>query len=74
MAARRPPSFGTSPTQQGNIRDVITSAGSVADRIRLDAFGNIISRTAPALDQRHFFIGREWDANAESLPAPCPLL
>ncbi|MCD4825462.1 MAG: hypothetical protein K8S55_12765 [Phycisphaerae bacterium] len=47
---------------QGSVRDLINSAGTVANHITYDSFGNITAESDAAVDFRFSYTGRELDA------------
>jgi RHS repeat-associated protein len=50
---------------QGTVRDLVNNSGVVQNHIRYDSFGRIVSQTAPALNPRFSYTGREWDSEIE---------
>jgi RHS repeat-associated protein len=50
---------------QGTVRDLVNNSGVVQNHIRYDSFGRIVSQTAPALNPRFAYTGREWDSEIE---------
>jgi RHS repeat-associated protein len=46
---------------QGSVRDWVNNTGVLQNHIRYDSFGKIVSQTAPALNPRFTYTGREWD-------------
>jgi RHS repeat-associated protein len=46
---------------QGSVRDWVNNTGVVQNHIRYDSFGRITGQTAPALNPRFAYTGREWD-------------
>jgi RHS repeat-associated protein len=46
---------------QGSVRDWVNNTGVLQNHIRYDSFGKIVSQTAPALNPRFAYTGREWD-------------
>jgi RHS repeat-associated protein len=47
--------------EEGSVRDVINSSGTVLDRIVYDAYGNILSQTSPSNQPRFAFAGMQLD-------------
>ncbi|OPZ27781.1 MAG: tRNA(Glu)-specific nuclease WapA precursor [Lentisphaerae bacterium ADurb.BinA184] len=48
--------------REGSVRDLLDGAGALADHTLMTAFGQVVSRTAPAIANRYYFTGRELDA------------
>ncbi|GAC1460231.1 MAG: hypothetical protein NVS2B14_02100 [Chamaesiphon sp.] len=46
---------------QGTVRDLVDSSGTVTNHIKYDSFGNIISQTNPNIDFGYGYTGREFD-------------
>jgi RHS repeat-associated protein len=46
----------------GSIRDVVDVTGAIVSSVRYDAFGNVVSETAPGLRGRYGWTGREFDS------------
>jgi RHS repeat-associated protein len=49
--------------QQGSVRTVISSSGSVVKQVEYDGFGNIVSDSAPSVELRYAYTGRDTDAD-----------
>jgi RHS repeat-associated protein len=47
----------------GSIRDVVNASGTVVDQLSYDAFGNILTQTAPSETGLYSYAGMEYDAN-----------
>ena len=47
---------------QGTVRDLIDSTGTVFNHITYDSYGNTTSESNSAVDFRFGYTGREWDA------------
>jgi RHS repeat-associated protein len=47
---------------QGTVRDLIDSSGTVLNHITYDSYGNVTSESNNAVDFRFGYTGREWDA------------
>ena len=45
---------------QGNVRDILGSAGTILDHRVLDTFGNILSQSGSSIDFDHFQSGMFW--------------
>jgi RHS repeat-associated protein len=48
--------------QLGTVKDWVNNSGSVANHVRYDSFGGVVSQSNPAFGSRYGFTGREWDA------------
>ena len=48
--------------QLGTVKDLVDSSGSVANHVRYDSFGGVVSQSNSALGSRYGFTGREFDA------------
>jgi RHS repeat-associated protein len=48
--------------QLGTVKDWVNNSGSVANHVRYDSFGGVVSQSNPALGSRYGFTGREFDA------------
>lgn len=48
--------------QLGTVRDLVDNSGSVANHVRYDAFGGVVSQSNSAFGSRYGFTGREFDA------------
>ncbi|MEG3928320.1 RHS repeat-associated core domain-containing protein, partial [Microcoleus sp. T3_D1] len=48
--------------QLGTVADWVDNSGSVADRVRYDSFGGVVSQSNSAAGSRYGFTGRELDA------------
>lgn len=47
---------------QGTVRDLVDSTGTIQNHITYDSFGQITGETNPAIDTRFGYTGRELDA------------
>ena len=47
--------------QLGTVKDLVDNSGSVANHVRYDSFGGVVSQSNPAFGSRYGFTGREWD-------------
>jgi RHS repeat-associated protein len=47
---------------QGTVRDLVNNSGIIQNHLRYDGFGKIVSQTAPTLNPRFAYTGREWDS------------
>jgi RHS repeat-associated protein len=47
---------------QETVRDWVNNSGVIQNHLRYDSFGKIVSQTAPALNPRFAYTGREWDS------------
>ena len=48
--------------QLGTVKDLVDNSGSVANHVRYDSFGGVVSQSNPAFGSRYGFTGREFDA------------
>lgn len=46
---------------QGTVRDLVDSIGTIVNHITYDSFGNVANQTNPAIDTRFSYTGREFD-------------
>jgi RHS repeat-associated protein len=46
---------------QGSVRDWVNNTGVIQNHVRYDSFGRITSQSAPTLNPRFAYTGREWD-------------
>jgi RHS repeat-associated protein len=46
----------------GTVRDLVNNSGVVANHLKYDSYGNVISETNSLVDTRYQFTGREYDA------------
>jgi len=47
--------------QLGTVKDLVDNSGSVANHVRYDSFGGVVSQSNPAFGSRYGFTGREFD-------------
>ncbi|MBL8823222.1 MAG: tandem-95 repeat protein [Planctomycetia bacterium] len=47
----------------GSVRDMVSSDGTLLNRITYDSFGNVLSQTNPSASDRFLFTGREYNAD-----------
>ncbi len=47
---------------EGSIRDIVSTAGTVIDHIAYDAYGNVTNESSPSNGDRFKFDGMAWDA------------
>lgn len=48
--------------QLGTVKDLVDNSGSVANHVRYDSFGGVVSQSNSAFGSRYGFTGREFDA------------
>jgi RHS repeat-associated protein len=49
----------------GTIHDLVDDAGTVANHIKYDSFGNVIEQSNPTASPRYLYTGREFDVETE---------
>ena len=49
----------------GTVKDWVDNGGNVANHVRYDSFGQMVSQSNPTIESRYGFIGRELDTETE---------